>query len=165
MKYSNRLLVELLILFVLATFTAGVSYVSRVFVVSGTSMYPTLKNGERILVDKRAYVYVDPVKGDIVGLIDPNEPNLRYVKRVVAGTGDVIESSDNEIKVNAVPLYKTSGDPVYEKLVIPKNEYFVMGDNREVSYDSREFGTVPKSNIIGKAVAVIWPPGHIRFLK
>lgn len=165
MKYSNKLLVELLILFIVVCLAVSFFYVAKVFIVDGTSMLPTLKSGERILVDKRAYVYVDPIKGDIVGMMDPNEPALQYVKRVIASSNDVIEVNGFDVRVNDKPIYKVSGYAQKKRIVIPKGYFFVMGDNRQVSYDSREFGLVPRSNIIGKAVAVVWPVSSMRMVK
>ena len=164
MKHTNKLLVELVILFVFASIAFSFFYVAKVFVVDGTSMLPTLKNGERILVDKRAYIYVEPLKGDIVGLIDPRDSSQQYVKRVVATSGDELEINGNEVKVNGTPIYKISTYINDKKTVIPKGYYFVMGDNRNYSYDSRDFGLVPKTNILGKAVAVFWPVTKLRFI-
>jgi signal peptidase I len=165
MKYSNKLLVELLILFVLATFAAGFFYVAKVFVVSGNSMHPTLKNHERILIDKRAYIYVDPIKSDIVGMVDPKKPDLQYIKRVVACPGDLLVVNSNEIKVNDIVIDKENEDSIIQNITVPKGYFFVMGDNRPVSYDSRDFGLVPKGDILGKAIAVIWPLANVRFIK
>ena len=164
MSIGKNPLIELLILFIFLSVAVGISYVAKVFIVDGDSMFPTLKTDERIVVDKRAYIYVKPVKNDIVGMSDPTDQKLLYVKRIVATPGDIVEVNQSEVIVNDRILYNANQLMPLKEIKIPSGYYFVMGDNKGVSYDSRQFGLVPESNIIGRAVMVVWPVSNFRVL-
>jgi signal peptidase I len=151
------------------------TYVVQVFYVPSGSMIPTLQVGDRIVVDKFLFspsslhdgdivVFARP-PGDTAGVCDdPTATDL--VKRVVATPGQTIRSIGNAIYVDGkkqsesyLPPGTTLGRAVrFER--IPKGQYFVMGDNRSLSCDSRYWGTVQGSTIVGKVIAVIWRDGH-----
>lgn len=140
------------------------------FNVDGTSMEPTLHNGELILVSKWNYLFHAPARGDVIVFVAPPQPSEDYVKRIIALPGDVISISDGVPTVNGVKLsefYVAAGDmgstpydrPIHN-VIVPANDYFVMGDNRLGSSDSRTWGFVPRGNIIGEASLVYWPLGQ-----
>ena len=135
------------------------------FRVDGPSMEPTLHNQEYIFVDKAAYLFQAPGRGDVIVFEYPLNPQLDYVKRIIAIPGDIVSVVGQRVTVDGVTLnepYVNKNDlsnpflPINKRIVGP-NEYFVMGDNRGDSSDSRQWGFVPRQNIIGKADFVYWP--------
>jgi signal peptidase I len=139
------------------------------FNIEGTSMEPTLHNTELILVDKWTYLFHPPSRGDIIVFVAPPQPTQDYIKRIIAIPGDKITVNDTTVTVDGVTLKETyiapinQGNPyAYKQIaeVVPPNYYFVMGDNRRGSYDSRAWGFVPRKNIIGRAAFVYWPLGQ-----
>lgn len=135
------------------------------FRVDGMSMEPTLHNGEFILVDKAAYLFHAPSRGDVIVFEYPRDPSVDYIKRIIAIPGDTISVVGEKVTVDGVTLnelYVNAADPgnpfppIVNRKVGP-NDYFVMGDNRGNSSDSRQWGFVPLSNIIGQASFVYWP--------
>ncbi len=139
------------------------------FNIDGTSMEPGLHNSELVLVDKWSYLFHSPARGDIVVFHAPPEPTQDYVKRIIGLPGDVITIKNTTVIVDGVTLKETyvaprnQGVPVEAHTitneVVPPNDYFVLGDNRAVSSDSRIWGFVPRANIIGRAAFVYWPLG------
>jgi len=136
--------------------------------IQGPSMEPTLHNQERIMVDKVSYLFHPPTRGDIIVFIAPNNPSLNYVKRIIAVPGDVISVDDTTVKFDGVTLQESyvhperqgnPYDPIDNKIVTP-GHYFVMGDDRVNSSDSRDWGFVPHENIIGRAALIYWPLGE-----
>ncbi|GCE05629.1 signal peptidase I [Dictyobacter aurantiacus] len=133
--------------------------------VDGPSMEPSLHNKERIMVDKVSYHLHDPARGDVVVFVAPPDPALNYVKRIIGVPGDVITIQGTTVKINNTVLQETYVDPSYQgnpyqpivNKVVPKDQYFVMGDDRKNSSDSRLWGFVPRQNIIGRAALVYWP--------
>ena len=149
------------------------------YVVDGNSMDPTLKNEQRVFVNK--FVYFDPItfksnlnlsikttlnpkRGDVV-VFDPPFPydasGKQFVKRIIAIPGDTIENSSGIILVNGKP-YGNDYGPTSEisevpKTLVPEGYYYVLGDNRNSSNDSRNFGFVPRTNIIGRVWVIYWP--------
>ena len=140
------------------------------FNVDGHSMEPNLHNNELILVDKWTYLFHVPARGDIVVFVAPPNPTQDYVKRIIGEPGDVITINNGVPTVNGVTLKEyyvqpanmgaTPGDNPVVKEVVPPNDYFVMGDNRAGSSDSRTWGFLPRKNIIGRAALVYWPLGQ-----
>jgi signal peptidase I len=140
------------------------------FNVDGMSMEPTLHNGELILVDKWSYLFHAPSRGDVIVFVAPPSPSEDFVKRIVAVPGDTITIHNTTVIVDGTALNETyvapqnQGNPYAFKsinnMVVPPNHFFVMGDNRANSYDSRAWGFVPKANIIGRAALVYWPLGE-----
>src|SRR5882672_682592 len=131
--------------------------------VEGTSMMPSLDDQERIFVNK--YVYrLEPIqRGDIVVFRYPRDTSKSFIKRVIGLAGDKIRIDDGRVFVNGKALEEDYVPSVYEdqrsypELVVPDNSYFVLGDHRTMSQDSREFGPVNVSFIYGKAVFGYWP--------
>lgn len=140
------------------------------FNIDGHSMEPGLHNTELVLVDKWSYLFHAPARGDVVVFVAPPQPSQDYIKRIIGLPGDVITVRDTTVIVDGVRLNETyvnaanQGNPYAYKtinnLVVPPNEYWVMGDNRANSSDSRDWGFVPRQNIIGRAALVYWPLGQ-----
>ena len=162
------------------------TYVVQSFYIPSGSMLPTLQVGDRIIVDKLSYHLHAVHRGDIVVFARPPLEDQQYadlVKRVIGLPGENISSKDGDIYINGKKLSEPwlppgpdsytgplAGDDPHPQfnlpgpVHIPEGEYYVMGDNRTDSEDSRFFGPIPRSLIVGRAVAVIWPVGHIKGL-
>jgi signal peptidase I len=131
--------------------------------VEGGSMEPGLEDQERIFINKVVYRWGNIGRGDIVVFRYPRDPRKSFIKRVIALPGDTILISFGHVYVNgkAVDELYVPEDFLdtksYPKTVVPANAYFVLGDHRSMSHDSREFGPVPRSHIYGKAVFGYWP--------
>jgi signal peptidase I len=144
--------------------TLIVTFGFQVARVEGQSMAPTLADQDRLIVNKFAYRFLaDPRRGDIVMLYYPLDPNKSFVKRVIAEEGDVVRIVDGKVYVNDTPMrdefvppeFKSHDD--YGPTVVSDGYYFVMGDHRNNSSDSRHWGMVPKKYIIGKVQVRWWP--------
>ena len=135
------------------------------FNIEGTSMEPSLHNQELILVDKWTYLFRPPARGDVIVFIAPPQPTQDYIKRIIAIPGDTITIQNTTVIVDGVTLNESYVDSNnqgnrYGSIInghVPPNEYFVLGDNRANSFDSRAWGFVPRKNIIGRAAFVYWP--------
>ncbi len=131
--------------------------------VEGTSMMPSLEDQERIFVNKFVY-RLEPIgRGDIVVFRYPRDPSKSYIKRVIGMAGDHIRIDAGLVYVNGEPLDEpyVPAEYVdarsYPEITVPPNSYFVLGDHRSMSNDSRDFGSVNQSYIYGKAVFGYWP--------
>jgi len=151
------------------------------FKVYGSSMLPTIEEGEYIMVSKAAYFFGEPQRGDIIVFDSPQDrpPQERktdLIKRIIAVPGDTVEIRDDKVTVNGTPLAEpyTLEPPHYLVLPeeIPAGHYYVLGDNRNNSSDShrgwtmnsQRVWTVPRENIIGKAWITYWPPYRWRLI-
>ncbi len=134
-------------------------------VVRGSSMSPGIHDGDRILVNHLSYVFQDVHRGDIVVLQYPLDPNLDYIKRVIGLPGDDIRIDDGRVFVNDVRLEEPyiAPEDSHSRLIahVEPEHFFVMGDNRPHSSDSREFGLVPRENLRGKVDVRVWPPSRV----
>ena len=143
--------------------TLIVTFGFQVARVEGQSMAPTLADQDRLIVNKLAYRLADPQKSDIVMLYYPLNPDKSFVKRVIGEEGDTVRIVEGRVYVNDVPLRDDYVPPEYRShddwgpQVIPDGYYFVMGDHRNNSSDSRHWGFVPKKYIIGKVQLRWWP--------
>jgi signal peptidase I len=131
--------------------------------VEGTSMLPMLQNQDRLFINKMAYRVGEIHRGDVVVFLYPRDHTKSYIKRVIAVGGDDLRIDHGQVYVNGkalkegyVPLRFTD-DRSQPDMVIPAHEYFVMGDHRSISSDSRDFGPVEGDLIYGKAAFVYWP--------
>jgi signal peptidase I len=144
-------------------------FVMQGFCVSGDCMQPHLYTGERVLANKLAYHLGTPTRGEIIIFNYPKDPKQIYVKRVIGLPGETVAIQNGAVSINGKPLpepYKTftaHGDMAPRS--IPSGQYFVMGDNRDVSDDSRYWGDLPRYDIIGEAVACYWPPARCQVLR
>jgi len=131
--------------------------------VEGTSMMPSLEDQERIFVNKFVYRLEPIERGDIVVFRYPRDPSKSFIKRVIGLAGDHIRIVAGQVYVNGQRLEEDYVPPVYEdersypEIVVPPDSYFVLGDHRSLSNDSRDFGPVPQHYIYGKAVFGYWP--------
>jgi len=145
-------------------------FVGRAFTVDGPSMLPTLQGGERLLVDKLTYRFRPPQRGEIIVFRYPAEPSHYFIKRVIGLPGDTVEIRGGTVYVNGIALVeeyvrdRTLGN--YGTYVVPPDHYFVLGDNRNNSQDSRSpsVGYVPRSYIVGRALLRYWPMDRLAFL-
>ena len=143
--------------------TLIVTFVVQVARVDGLSMAPTLEDHDRLIVNKLVYELGDPRPGDIVMLYYPLNPDKMFVKRVIAKEGDTVRIVDGRVYVNDVPLHDDYVPPEFRShddwgpQVIQQGYYFVMGDHRNNSSDSRHWGPVPKKYIVGKVKVRWWP--------
>jgi signal peptidase I len=143
--------------------TLIVTFVAQVARVEGMSMAPTLADQDRLIVNKLAYRFGDPRRGDIVMLYYPINPEKSFVKRVIAEENDMVRIVDGRVYVNDVPLRDDYVPPEYRDhddfgpQPVPEGYYFVLGDHRNNSSDSRHWGMVPKKYIIGKVQVRWWP--------
>lgn len=133
--------------------------------VEGTSMMPALVDQERIFINKFAYRFgiSDVQRGDTVVFYFPGDTTKSYIKRVIGVPGDVVEIHRGEVIVNGASVTEPYVPEAYrdrlslDRMKIPAGEYFVMGDHRSASNDSRSWGTVSRKFIYGRAVFVYWP--------
>ena len=149
------------------------AYVFQTFYIPSVSMVPTLQVGDRIIVSKLSTAFGDINRGDVIVFKHPPReqcggdtgPNSDLVKRIIGMPGDELTSRNNTIYVNGKELVEHwQHDPNLGSDIgsvkVPKGQYFMMGDNRPSSCDSRMWGTLPKSLIVGKVVLRIWPLSH-----
>ena len=137
----------------------------RFWQVSGPSMSPHVSSGEFVIVNTLAYRFGAPQRGDIVAFRHESITPEVYIKRVVGLPGDRVRIDRGTVYLNGTPLaepYVRYGDDrSVPETTVPPQSVYVLGDNRAVSEDSRVFGPVPDSEVLGKAVAGIWPLGSI----
>ncbi len=136
--------------------------------VSGISMSPLIASGEFVLIDTVAYRFRGPKRGDVIAFHHDGPTPEVFIKRVVGLPGDRIRIDRGTVYVNGAPLsepyIRYRDDRSFPTVVVPPNSLYVLGDNRVDSDDSRFWGFVPESSVIGKAVAGIWPIGRIGLL-
>jgi signal peptidase I len=136
--------------------------------IQGASMEPNFHNGEYILTNKVLYKFRDPIRGDVVIFKSPVNKEIDYIKRVIGLPGDTVSLHDNSFWVNGEKVeepYLAAGTPIFggsylaerQSIVVPPGTYFVSGDNRAHSSDSREFGPIAKEDFIGVAVFRYFP--------
>jgi signal peptidase I len=163
------------------------AFVVQAFKIPTGSMRPTLLEGDLILVNKFIYgakvPFTDlrlptvrqPKRGDVIVFIYPEDRSKDFIKRLVAFSGETVEIKNGSIYINDKPLmeplfnqryYYNRGDLAREgeKIIVPADSFFVLGDNSASSKDSRYWGFVPQKNILGKALIIYWPPNRIRII-
>jgi signal peptidase I len=149
-------------------FAIGISFLIITFLyqpvrVEGTSMMPELQDQERLFINKFEYRFTAIHRGDVVVFHYPRDPSKSYIKRVIAVPGDDVRIDDGQVYVNRKPLEEPyvperfRDERSYPNTVLSASEYFVMGDHRLISSDSRDFGPVERNLIYGKASFVYWP--------
>lgn len=131
-------------------------------VVEGQSMEPTLVSGQRLLVNKLAYRFSEPERGDIVVINSPRGTSEKLIKRIVGLPGETIELRGGRVYINgrllAERYHPSVGMRPYPPTMIPPDHYFLLGDNRDHSGDSRIWGSVPRDLIVGPVWVSVWPP-------
>ncbi len=164
-----------------AIFVVVYAFLFRPFQVSGQSMFPTFKNGEYVLTNIIALKIGKISRGDVIVFKSPIDKEKDYIKRVIGLPGDTVSLSEGKVFLNnqsldespyLSPGYNTGGGAFLDEggeITVPTDSYFVMGDNRDFSSDSREWGIVTKDKLIGKSLFVYWPltafriVGHVKY--
>jgi signal peptidase I len=152
-----------------AAFVVVYMFLFRPFEVKGDSMYPNLHDSEYLITNLIGMRFGDPGLGDVVVFKAPNDPEKDFIKRIIGVPGDTISLKEGMVYVNnqlldesdylasTVKTYGGSFLKEEEQVTVPPGHFFVLGDNRSYSSDSREWGFVPKKNIIGKSFFIYWP--------
>jgi len=164
-----------LIVIVFVTVLLIRTFIVQPFFVVGDSMKPNLHNGDYLLVDEISYRFGSPARGDIIVFRFPGNPRENYIKRIIGLPGETVEIKDGQVAISNV---KNPGGMEVEEKYLPadlktagnvsrtleKDEFFVLGDNRGASSDSRSWGTVPRGNIIGRTFVVVFPTDHFSWV-
>lgn len=151
-------------LFIAGLLFLAVNFVTARIRVEGNSMEPSLHNGEFVVVNRLAYRTHPPERGDIVVFHFPLDHDRRFIKRVIGEPGDVVRIQDGRVQINGELLHEPyiSSPPHYQgEWSVGQDQVFVLGDNRNNSSDSQNWGMLPMNEIIGKAVLVYWPPEDV----
>lgn len=143
------------------------TYIADIHSIPTNEMKPTLQTGDRVIVDKQIYYFQSPQRGDVVLFLPPkalqeNQFRDAFVQRIIGLPGDRVAINQGTVYINSQPLdehypYGRSTDP-FTPITIPANSYFVLGDNRNHSYDSQDWGILPRRNILGKVTKRFFPP-------
>lgn len=146
---------------------AGIRYgVAQTFTVQGTSMKPTFHTGNRLLVNKLAFVFGQPHTGEIIVFHSPVSPGQDWIKRVIGVPGDTVSIKNNVVYINGKrypePFLKYRQSMNVAPIKVPPGYLWVLGDNRPVSYDSRYWGLLPERDVIGQAIWQWWPVTQMR---
>jgi signal peptidase I len=136
------------------------------FLVNGQSMEPNFENGDYLIIDEISYRFHEPQRGEVIVFRYPDDPSKRFIKRIIGLPGETIEikegkvmviKNDKEILDESQYLPKGLETQRDVKVSIPENKFFVLGDNRAVSFDSRYEWLLPRQNIIGRVYLRLWP--------
>ncbi len=173
-KYALLVWEILKILIVAAVIVLPIRYfLFQPFIVKGDSMVPNFHSGDYLIVDEFSYRFSSPARGDVVVFKYPLDVTQRFIKRVIGLPGETLDITDGKITVSKdgknivldekkyLPGFFTDGSV---HLTLAKDDYFVMGDNRPYSYDSRRWGILPKNDIIGRAVFRLFPVSHVSLI-
>ena len=148
-------------------------FVAQPYIVAGSSMYPTFKDGHYIIVDELSYRFNPPKRGDVIIFRYPKDPSKFFIKRVIGLPGETVVINKGEVLIAPTATstvgvvlpepYVSPEDRSYDsmKRTLEDDEYFVMGDNRNASSDSRIWGPLPEKNIVGRAIFRVLPVGEI----
>ena len=148
-----------------------ITFVAQAFRVQGTSMLPLLEDSERIIVNKFIYRFHPIHRGDVVVFWYPKDPSVSFIKRVVGVPGDTVELRRGALFVNDRRISEEyvrpqfNDDETHGPVTVAKGYYYVLGDHRNSSNDSRSWGEVPEKYIYGKAVFRFWPPSKMGFIE
>ena len=155
---------ETVVIAVVAVFVVR-SFVAQPFLVSGSSMEPSFQNGNYLLIDELTYRFREPERGEVVVFKYPNDPSSYFIKRVIGLPGETVKIRNGKVEIysgSAVKFldeyYINSGAPAGDlEKTLGVGECFVMGDNRDFSFDSRNWGPLPKSDLVGVVRFRLWP--------
>ncbi len=145
-------------------------FVAQPFVVSGASMDETFHNGQYLIVDQVSYHFETPKRGDVIVFKYPNDPSKHFIKRIIALPGETIEIKNNQVTIynkehkegaSLSEPYITTMETDNVRTSLRAGEYFVMGDNRNHSSDSRSWGVLPEKMITGRALIRLFPPSSM----
>jgi len=149
------------------------AFIIRPFIVSGDSMHPIIKNKEYLLIDEVSFRFRDPARGEVVVFRSPPEPTKYYIKRIIGLPGETVSIKNGVITI--INTERPDGFTLNEPYIVnhltdtndyhvPEGSYFVMGDNRSASYDSRGWGALPQKAIKGRALVRLLPFSRIDYL-
>ncbi len=136
------------------------------FFVKGQSMDPNFENGDYLIVDEISYRFSEPQRGEVIVFRYPEDPSHRFIKRIVGLPGEMVEIKDGKVIIYRDGVSQVLDESEYLfnaltagdfQITLGENEYFVLGDNRSFSFDSRKFGVLPKDKIIGRVIFRAWP--------
>jgi signal peptidase I len=161
-------IVQTVVIAVVAVFLVR-TFVAQPFLVSGASMEPTFQNGNYLLIDELAYRFREPERGEVVVFKYPNDHRSYFIKRIIGLPGERVVIQDNAVSVygsggvtvlteNYLPTGAASGKA---EVTLTDGQYFVMGDNRSFSYDSRNWGPLQRSEIVGLVRFRLWPVNEV----
>ena len=148
------------LLLILALYTL-INLATARYEVQGNSMEPSFRDGQRIIVSRLDYMLGEPQRGDVVVFHYPKDPNRDFIKRVIGLPGDTVVIEQGQIAINGAPLaepYIMADFRYSGRWQLGPDEFFVLGDNRNNSNDSHDFGPIGRSFIVGRAWMVYWPP-------
>jgi signal peptidase I len=157
-KLSILEILATIILAILIFLAVNVTLESRQ--VEGCSMNPGLENGQRVLVVKASYWFGEPHRGEVIIFHSPSDTERTLIKRVIGLPGEWVEIKDGTVYINDEPLdepYIQGNNKAYPRVQVPEDSYFMMGDNRNNSTDSRVWGMLSREAIIGRAWLCYWP--------
>jgi len=141
-------------------------FIFQPFIVRGQSMEPSFESGDYLIVDEISYRFKNPQRGEVIVFKYPQDLSQRFIKRIIGLPGETIEVKDGKVAIykdedtyflnesNYIYFFQTQGDI---KITLGQDEYFVLGDNRPFSFDSRRFGVLPEEDIIGRVFLRAWP--------
>lgn len=135
------------------------------FIVRGHSMTPTFETGDYLIIDEISYRFRDPQRGEVVVFKYPGIPSQKYIKRIIGLPGETVEIKDGKVIISGILLDESAylpdvyytDDKGFKIMTLAENEYFVLGDNRMASSDSRIWGALPRENIVGRVFLRAWP--------
>ena len=147
-------------------------FIAQPFIVNGSSMVPTFEDGDYLIVGEISYRFNDPERGDVVVFRYPNDPSKFFIKRIIGLPGETLKIVGSKVSIRH---NKTEDEELYESYVVypaqnnieitlNDDEFFVMGDNRAQSSDSRSWGPMPKKFLVGRALIRLLPPNQIGYL-
>lgn len=149
-------------------------FIAQPFIVSGASMQETFQDKEYLIVDQLSYRFHEPRRGDVIIFRYPNDPSKYFIKRIIALPGETISITGTSVKIQNAenpagfkldePYAQTGEGNREQNLTLSEDEYFVMGDNRDHSSDSRTWGTLDRDAIVGRAFIRLLPPQRIDFM-
>lgn len=152
------------------------TFVAQPFIVSGSSMHPTFESNQYLVIDELSYYFREPVRGEVIVFKYPKDPAKHFIKRIIGLPGETVKITNGEVLItttnNAKPEQIKLDEPyVQENLAVANlevkllsNEYFVLGDNRSVSLDSRIWGPLPRNLITGRVWLRLLPPSTVAYL-
>ena len=170
-EWGESIVIALVLAMIIRTF------VVQAFKIPSGSMRPTFQEGDRILVNKFIYKFKPPQTGDIIVFKYPEDRKKDFVKRLIAKGGDMVEIRDGDIFINDKPVEGSGPIPeIYyynrgdyggpgQKINVPLDSYYVLGDNSGSSRDSRYWGFVPRKYLLGKAFFIYWPPNRLKVIR
>ena len=161
-----REIVEIVAITVLFFFL--IRLLTQSYNVNDNSMQPGLSADSYVMINKQAYLFRPPQRGDIIVFHLPSNTNIDYIRRIIGLPGDPVQIDGAQVKVNNTvlkePYVSSNATPIVNTWKVPPGQYFVLGDNRPTSEDSRYWGAVPKNYIVGKAIFVYWPGDKLKII-